>query len=288
MSQSMVNCMSAADIAEMIRFTSSMPAGGLLPRAKTPSPDATDREWFPDEPEQPRTPCRFLRRHPELGFAFGELDTFKVHRHRPGFGAGIKFAFPSAVGQREVFCASSLEHDGFRMLELDGSAFRFQEQPVMLGYELDGCRLIYTPDALVERDGHLEFLEFKYEVDAATRERKWRAIGGTLSAGGHAFRVITERHLRREPHHGNVREVFRHRHSRPDRSLAELALENVRSGGTVSAGEFRSRWGLGLEHVGFLIRHGRLSADLHSVPFSEATPITWSGRGATDPWRRRV
>jgi hypothetical protein len=97
----------------------------------------------------------------------------------------------------------------------------------MLGYELDGCRLIYTPDALVERDGHLEFLEFKYEVDAATRERKWRAIGGTLSAGGHAFRVITERHLRREPHHGNVREVFRHRHSRPDRSLAELALRPV-------------------------------------------------------------
>jgi hypothetical protein len=280
--------MSETELDEMIRFTSTLPVGGSLPRPKAPGSDARAREWLPAEPGRPRKPCRLLRRHPELAFAFDELDTFKVHRHRPGFGAGIKFAFHSAVGAREVFCASSLEHDGFRMLELDGSALRFHEQPVLLAYELDGRKRIYRPDALVQRDGALEFLEFKYEVDAAARERKWQAIGENLAAGGYAFRVLTERHLRRSPHHGNLREVFRHRHSRPDRSVADRALDGIRGAGAVTAGEFQARWGIDLGQVGFLIRHGRLSADLRSVPFSDATPVAWSGRGATDPWRRRV
>jgi hypothetical protein len=166
----------------------------------------------------------------------------------------------------------------FRWLELDESNTSYIEKPLLIRYEINGCRRFYRPDALVRRADGLECLEVMFEVDACKLEAKWEAIGV-------GFRVVTERHVRRDPLHSNVRTVFAARHQRPLPNLARDMLDGVRKSGSAVAREIQSAFGLIFGNVCFLIRHGLLAADLESAPLSGETEVRWSTRGSIDPWR---
>lgn len=279
----------AADEAWLQNLLSDLRERGLPARRAPEPPAAKRRVWRPWHDADPAFPaCTPMRRHPELDFSYRELAPFKVRRHRPGFGWGIKKELTSSVTGRDVFAASSLEFDAFRFLELDGTNTGYIEQPLLLRYELDGRRRWYRPDALVRRESGLECVEVKFEADAAEREAKWEAIGRGLSAIGIGFSVLTERHLRRPPLHKNVRTVFQARHARPCPYSARAALDAVRTAGAATMGELQQKVGMEFRHVCFLLRHGFLSADLEAETLADGTVVRWSGRASVDPWRPRT
>lgn len=232
--------------------------------------------------------CDVLRRHPGLRFAFKDLPEVTVRRHRRGFGWGIRKEFSSSVMEREMFAFSSLEFDALRGLELDAHVSCFIEQPMLIRYSHDGKRRFYRPDILAVRKGSLECYEVKFETDARLAETRWNAIGDALASIGIGYTVVTERHLRREPRHRNVRTVFLARHARPARALADRVVEWLRESGPVSARVLRQEFGLTFRETCCLVRHSLLSAELDAAPLDEGVLVAASDRGRRDIWAPRL
>ena len=274
--------------ARLEDFLSGLLAAGPPDRVKQEVRSATTRAWTSLAELADGAPeCVVLSRHPDLRFAFGDLPPFKVVRHRPAWGWGMKKEGWSAVMGRDIFSSSSLEFDAYRFLELDGTNIAYIEQPIKMRFEMGGKKRLYTPDALVLRASGLECIEVKFESHACRDEPKWQAIGAALAGVGIGFRVLTELHLRRSPMHANIRRVFEARHARPSRAAADALRGELRTRRGLTVAEIILETGISFRNVCFLIRHGFLTADLTTSELGSGTTVFWSGRGASDPWQSR-
>ena len=132
------------------------------------------------------------------------------------------------------------------------------------------------PDLLVARETSLECIDLAYEGSAGLPENevRWQAIGTALAAIGIGYRILTERHIRRQPLRGNVATVFRARHVRVTREAAEAAAALVGAVPALSLRELMAQSGLDANHVWSLVRQGLLAVDLEAAPLGPATRIS--------------
>jgi hypothetical protein len=152
---------------------------------------------------------------------------------------------------------------------------RFVEQPIRIRFvDEDGHVRLYRPDCLVVGSRWV-FEEVKLEAEASTEanEARWNLIGNAMLSLGFCFRVVTERHIRREPRWTNINLVWRNR-------LAPIPPTGTRTGiasmlrerGQISIDEIIERFPeLQYKHVLMLVRRGFLAVDLDAAPLSGST-----------------
>lgn len=150
------------------------------------------------------------------------------------------------------------------------------ERPLRLRYRFGEVWRSHVPDLMVARETGLECLDLAYEGNAGLPENeiRWRAIGTALAAVGIGYRVLTERHIRRQPLRGNVATVFRARHVRVPQEAAEAVIALVGAVPELSAHELMAQSGLDANQVWFLVPQGLLAVDLEAALLGLATPVS--------------
>jgi hypothetical protein len=179
---------------------------------------------------------------------------------------------------------SLLEAEAIHVLELDSRVIRFIEQPVDFRYRLNGVAARYIPDLYVDHGNWAEFWEIKFEDEASEPENEahWKAIGEALSSRGYGYRVITERHLRREPRRSNVKVIFNARHARPPGPAVDALTPLLARQGALTIRQCCEGAGLTEKNVHHLVRIGLLAIDLDGAPLSLDT-VVWL-RAARRGW----
>jgi hypothetical protein len=173
--------------------------------------------------------------------------------------------------------ASTPEQNNFLHHELDPSVLMFVEQPIRLQYvDRSGKVRFHRPDCLVVRSDWM-FEEVKLEEDAARQENemRWPLIAAALNSLGYSYRVVTERHLHRNPHWANLNLIWQHRLAPvPSVDLRDALASALRGVGSMNIAEIVERFPL-LEskHVFALCRRGFLSVDLDGPPIGPATAV---------------
>lgn len=126
---------------------------------------------------------------------------------------------------------------------------------------------------MVARETGLECIDLAYEGSAGLpeNEARWQAIGTALGSLGIGYRVLTERHVRRQPLRGNVATVFRARHVRVPRGAAEAAVALVGAAPELPVHELVAQSGLDANQVWSLVRQGLLAVNLEAAPLGPAT-----------------
>ncbi len=121
--------------------------------------------------------------------------------------------FPTVKLEYSVWYESELEHDALKVLESIPAVLHFETQTIQVNY-LDGTTWRkYTPDILVTTDSEKVILEVKPESIAETPEFQhfYRIVSKTINAEGYKFRVITEKHIRKQPSLNNIKKLLRYR-----------------------------------------------------------------------------
>lgn len=170
---------------------------------------------------------------------------------------------------------SSLQFDCMQWLEIDPGTRAMCERPLRLRCRFGEAWRSHVPDLLVARETGLECIDLAYEGNAGLpeNEARWRTIGTALTAIGIGYRVLTDRHIRRQPLRGNVATVFRARHVRVIQKAAEAAAALVGAVPALSVHELMAQSGLDANQVWSLVRHGLLAVDLEAAPLGRATRV---------------
>jgi len=74
--------------------------------------------------------------------------------------------FPSLKNNRSISFESTLERDFYLSLEFDNSVASYEEQPLTINGNINGCSVSYTPDCLAQHiDDSQTLFEVKYTTD---------------------------------------------------------------------------------------------------------------------------
>ena len=247
------------------------------PPIREPAPShPTERCWAaaPSRADG-ASPAMVVAYHPSLSFAFEGVPEMRPLRNRPGWHSSRQGRLPSRIEGRSMRSTSSLQFDCMRWLEIDPGTWAMCERPLRLRCRVGEAWRSHVPDLLIAGKAGLECIDLAYEGNAGLRENevRWRAVGAALAAIGIGYRVLTERHIRRQPLRGNVATVFRARHVRVPQEAAEAAaLVGAMPG--LSVHELMAQSGLDANQVWSLVRQGLLAVDLEAAPLGPATRVS--------------
>lgn len=232
-----------------------------------PTPTPVDRIWMPRNPGTGLVDDgRFAARHPAFTFGGIKCSERTIGRSPRSSFRGRQGRFHSRKMKRTLWARSDLEFDMFLLCELDTTVEAFIEQPVRVRYSLDGRTRWHTPDLFMLHGGIGEFVAVAAEADAALpdKERRWPAIGATVAASGFGYRVLTERHIRRQPRFTTLRALFADRHaSLPDEATRrQLDAALPRDAPTMVSGILARLPHLTVKQIHALIVRGYLATDL--------------------------
>ncbi len=249
---------------------------GAPPRRAPAQPAPCERSWLPAEGAIPGDFDRVIHRRFEAAHLMPDAEDSDYKRYRGSGGWGRRKRFNSFVAGDTMLAHSSLEYDYLRDGELDGTNLWFLEQPLKIRYRAGARTRLYTPDALVMRSSHVECVEVKFEHQAGKRdaEAKWHAVANCLLGMGIGFRVVTERHVRRQPRFANVKEVFVHRHARVDAARVAMISAHLASGGPTTASDLARQFDLQPGQVWALARRASVTLDLDAGPLGDATRVS--------------
>lgn len=171
---------------------------------------------------------------------------------------------------------SSLQFDCMQWLEIDPGTQAMCERPLRLRCRSGEAWRSHVPDLLVARETGLECIDLAYESNAGLpeNEARWRVIGTALAALGIGYRVLTERHIRRQPLRANIATVFRARHVRVPREASEVAVALVGAVPELPVHELMAQCGLEANQVWSLVRQGLFAIDLEAAPLGPATRVS--------------
>lgn len=124
------------------------------------------------------------------------------------YGRRFRGYFPFHRMGCMVAWESLLELDAILLLEFSWGVISYREQPALIQYH-DGNKVRdYYPDfELVLDDGSLIHLEVKptSELAKPAIQAKYQAIATHYQSRQHAYRIVTEQEIQREPLQSNVR-----------------------------------------------------------------------------------
>lgn len=107
-------------------------------------------------------------------------------------------------GQKVIWYESKGEHDYFLTLEFEPNVLCYEEQPLEVPGEVNGRKVVYTPDCLVtHKFDRLPLLvevktEEEVENDDGTLGLKFKQVSAYAQENGYEFKVITEKDIPRE------------------------------------------------------------------------------------------
>jgi len=111
--------------------------------------------------------------------------------------------FPSALNNgRCTGCESRLELEFYLRLEFDRTVRKYEEQPLVIKGEVDGKKISYTPDCLINyldgKPDRLVEVKFQSELDEHDENLEARLSLGRSYAkeNGLVFDVVTEAQIR--------------------------------------------------------------------------------------------
>ena len=211
--------------------------------------------------------------HSSLAFAFKGVPEMKPLHNRPGWHSYRQGRLPSRIEGRSMRSTSSLQFDCMQWLEIDPGTWAMCERPLRLRCRFGKAWRSHVPDLLIAGKAGLECIDLAYEGNAGLPENevRWRAIGTALAAIGIGYRVLTERHIRRQPPWGNVTTVFRARHVRVPEKAAEAAAALVGAMPALPVHELMAQSGLDANQVWSRVRQGLLAVDLEAAPLGPGT-----------------
>jgi hypothetical protein len=204
-----------------------------------------------------------------------------VTRSRRGF----RGKFPSRKLGKHVYWESILERDAILLFEMHPLVLSYQEQPLVdTYYDEDGVAHECYPDFLLQTvGGHELLVEVKHHADLhqPSMKRKLERIALHYANQGRAYRVITEREIRRAPLHANLQRIWDagRAFEIPPRAhdvVDELSVMHVYTVATVA------RMVGGEQTVFALIGVGRLRANLEEQLSSASCVWTSNNREAGD------
>lgn len=155
-------------------------------------------------------------------------------------GQGFRAKFASRKNRRMVRCESLLEMHFLYLAEFARNVVSFDEQPVTIGYHLNGRMRRYTPDFVLRwRDGNQWFVEVKpAELLALPKnQEKFDAVSEHFRHRGDTFITISEREIRHPVRMPLVKDLLRLRDVAALASLSEI--ENIDLTAYSSWGELR-------------------------------------------------
>jgi len=214
--------------------------------------------------------------HPSLLFAFKGVPEMKPLHNRPGWHSSRQGRLPSRIEGRSMRSTSSLQFDCMQWLEIDPGTWAMCERPLRLRCRFGEAWRSHMPDLLIACDAGLECIDLAYEGSAGLPENevRWRVIGTALATIGIGYRVLTERHIRRQPLRGNVATVFRARHARVTQEATKAAAAMVGAMPALPVHELMAQIGLDANQVWSLVRQGLLAVDLEAAPLGPATRVS--------------
>lgn len=249
-------------------------------------PEPKERAWPlpvvpPDAPD-----ARIVSCHPAFAARFPEAPVRPIGRSSRSALRGRQTRFPSLKSCRHMRLRSRLEYRHAMLCELDGDVAWFCEEPVVIRYRLGDRLATHRVDAYVQTKLSCDFVELKYEDDAASAENeaRWPWIARAVNALGLGYRVLTERHVIDSLRAETALAVFERRMTRlPELTRIRAIVDAVTERGSVSAGDLVAAFAdcLDLNTVFALARHGHLAVDLDAA----AGPGMGVRRGA-GPFRR--
>ncbi len=261
---------------ELREFLTRARCAGPLPIREPALLHPTERRWNAalDEADSASS-AMIVACHPSLSFAFEGVPEMKPLRNRPAWHSSRQGRLPSRIEGRSMRSTSSLQFDCMQWLEIDPGTRAMCERPLRLRCRFGETWRSHVPDLLVARETGLECFDLAYEGNAGLPENevRWRTIGTALTAIGIGYRVLTDRHIRRQPLRGNVATVFRARHVRVTQKAAEAAAALVGAVPALSVHELMAQSGLDANQVWSLVRHGLLAVDLEAAPLGRATRV---------------
>lgn len=109
--------------------------------------------------------------------------------------------FPSLKNNRSISFESTLERDFYLSLEFDNSVASYEEQPLTISGNINGCSVSYTPDCMAwHTDNSQTLYEVKYttdlEKDAEELATRFDLAEQYSREHDISFRVITELDIR--------------------------------------------------------------------------------------------
>lgn len=137
--------------------------------------------------------------------------------------------FPSLKLGRMVDFESMIERDYLYLLDFEPDVEWFEEQPLTIGYRLDGQDLRYTPDFHVARGGNL-LVECKPAalVAAPENQPKFRAARAWCAERSWTFLVVTDKEIRAGWRLKNVRFLTRYARHRVPSEVRSRILNGLR------------------------------------------------------------
>ena len=262
---------------ELRAFLTRARCAGPPPIREPASPCPTERRWNAAlDGANSMSRAMIVACHPSLSFAFEGVPEMKPPRNRPGWRSSRQGRLPSRIEGRSIRSTSSLQFDCMQWFEVDPGTWAMCERPLRLRCRFGTAWRSHVPDLLVARDTGLECIDLAYEGNAGLpeNEARWRAVGTALAAIGIGYRILTERHIRRQPLRGNIATVFRARHVRVPREAAEAAAALVGAVPGLPVDELTAQSGLDANQVWSLVRQGLLAVDLETAPLGSATRIS--------------
>lgn len=121
--------------------------------------------------------------------------------------------YPSWKVGRMIQWESQNELNAYRLLDATPSVQRFQEQPLMLRYVMDGERHIHYPDVYVEAaGGSRELWEIKPMAQARLPEfaARTRLLEAALPELGFSYRMVLAEDLGKQPRLNTILELLKH------------------------------------------------------------------------------
>ena len=179
------------------------------------------------------------------------------------------------------------ELNAFRLLDADPAVVSFNEQPLVLTFELDGAEQEHIPDIQVGLEDRIELWEVKTRAEALSAETIQRTalLAGALPALGYAYRVVIAEDLAAQPRLSNALTLLRY--GRQDipiagRQLLRCLLECVPclTWGAILRGAFGPH---GMAWACRLALEGTLLIDINRS-LGDETPVTFNAMTAHKWW----
>jgi hypothetical protein len=167
--------------------------------------------------------------------------------------------------------------NAFRLLDANPAVWRFEEQPLVVHYELDGVEHDHYPDVKVEVDGEKELWDVATRTSALKPEtaRRSELLTKGLPAFGYRYRMVIAEDLAATSRLKNALTLLRHgRVDIPiierERLRRQLATERHLTWSAILSGALGAQ---GKANACRLILEGTLRFDM-SVPLCESTVIS--------------
>jgi hypothetical protein len=115
--------------------------------------------------------------------------------------------YPSIKNNASVQWESTIERDCYALLEADGQIRSYNEQPVVIHYEIDGNPRRHTPDILINCHGRLILCEVKSAADPLLNEAiaLGAALAPALGSFGYSYYIVTDLDIRLDPYLSNAK-----------------------------------------------------------------------------------